>query len=96
MTSLPLAKLRLFSRSLQRPLSASRIPTPLRQDTGDCSSLSDGARTSLKSALSVLGVSHDGLLHNGDEHSIFVLGLDAEDLREVVRFSRFISDCRSE
>lgn len=35
----------------------------------------------------MLGVSHDGLIYNGEEHSIFVLGLDAEDLREVVRFS---------
>ncbi|CAM9102993.1 unnamed protein product, partial [Hapterophycus canaliculatus] len=59
-------------------------------DTGNCSSLSDTARTSLKSALSVLGVSHDGLVHNGDEHSIFVLGLDAEDLREVV-FRRYVA-----
>lgn len=55
------------------------------QDSGDTGALSDKARTSLKSALSVLGVSHDGLIYNGEEHSIFVLGLDAEDLREVVR-----------
>lgn len=55
-----------------------------RQDTADTGALSDEARVSLKSALSVLGVSHDGLMHNGEEHNIFVLGLDAEDLREVV------------
>lgn len=44
---------------------------------------------SLKSALSVLGVSHGGLMHNGEEHNIFMLGLDAEDLREVVRSHDF-------
>ena len=42
-------------------------------------------RASLKSALTVLGVSHDGVKHKGEEHNIYVLGLDAEDLREVVR-----------
>lgn len=56
------------------------------QDSGDTGALPDKTRASLKSALSVLGVSHDGLVYNGEEHNIFVLGLDAEDLREVVRF----------
>ncbi|CAM9179945.1 unnamed protein product [Ectocarpus fasciculatus] len=60
------------------------------EDTGDTSSLSEGAKASLKSALSVLGVCRDGLTHNGEEHSIFVLGLDAEDLREVV-FRRYVA-----
>lgn len=72
------------------PCAASLSHLARRQDTADTSSLSDEARTSLKSALSVLGVSHDGLMHNGDEHNIFTLGLDAEDLREVVcRLARF-------
>ncbi|CBJ30460.1 conserved unknown protein [Ectocarpus siliculosus] len=62
------------------------------EDAGDTSSLSDGAKASLKSALSVLGVCHDGLTHNGEEHSIFVLGLDAEDLREVVSRRYVTSD----
>ncbi|CAM9511324.1 unnamed protein product, partial [Ectocarpus sp. 13 AM-2016] len=62
------------------------------EDAGDTSSLSDGAKASLKSALSVLGVCHDGLTHNGEEHSIFVLGLDAEDLREVVSRRYVASD----
>ncbi len=79
--------------------------SPTRQDVGDSSALSDEARAALKSALAVLGVSHDGLIHNNEEHNVFMLGLDAEDLREVVcvgvcafirchgDFDRFFSRC---
>lgn len=42
----------------------------------------------------MLGVSHDGLMHNGDEHNIFTLGLDAEDLREVVGWHGFGSPAK--
>lgn len=54
------------------------------QDISGGSSIPDGTKDSLKAALSVLGVSHDGVTHNSEEHNVFVLGLDAEDLREVV------------
>ena len=57
------------------------------QDTAGAGTLSDKTKQSLTSALSVLGVSHDDVMLHGNQHHIFVLGLDAEDLREVVRIN---------
>lgn len=56
------------------------------QDADDVSALSGEVKQSLRSALSVLGVNHEGNVHAGEERSTFVLGLDAEDLREVASY----------
>lgn len=55
-----------------------------QQDSANEEALSDETKQSLTSVLSMLGVIHDNVKHKGDAHGIFVLGLDAEDLREVV------------
>lgn len=57
---------------------------PPGQDTEAASALSSSVKESLRSALSVLGVSHEDGIASDPEDTTLVLGLEAEDLREVV------------